>query len=241
MILVILASGMGRRIGRKKPKCLIYFKKRTLLDYILDVSKSFKKVIIVSGYKSNQVRKEIAKKNIKNVSVIKNEDYKDTNMVESFFKSYKYLNDNVIISYSDIIYDKKIIDRCLKYQKNHLPLKMNWLKIWKKRMKIKNIYEDAENVKIKNSLITEIGTKIKSEKLPKYQFMGLVRFQKKSISKIFKFYKKLQNPKIDFTKFLNFLVKNDIIKLRFIKTDLFWFEVDTMEDLQILKRIGKKF
>ncbi len=241
MILVILASGMGRRMGKKKPKCLINFKKRTLLDYILDSSKSFKKIIIVSGYKSNQVRKEIAKKNLKNIFIIKNENYRNTNMVASFFKSYKYLNDDVIISYSDIIYNKKIIDRCLKYQKNHLPLKMNWIKIWKKRMKLKEIYEDAENIKIKKSLITEIGTKIRNEKLPKYQFMGLARFQKKSISKIFKFYKKIKNPEIDFTNFLNSLIKNNIIKLGFIKTNLFWFEIDTVEDLKILKKNGKKF
>ena len=41
----------------------------------------------------------------------------------------------------------------------------------------RQIYDDAENVIIKNKRIIEIGTKIKN-KLPDYQFMGIVMIKK---------------------------------------------------------------
>ena len=41
-------------------------------------------------------------------------------------------------------------------------------------MKINEIYNDAENLEISKKKIKSIGSKIK-DKMPKFQFMGLVR------------------------------------------------------------------
>ena len=57
--------------------------------------------------------------------------------------------------------------------------------------------------------------------MPKFQFMGLIRFNKKFLRKIKNFYLKLDDKKIDFTKFLNLLIQNKIIKLKFKKLNLF--------------------
>ena len=53
----------------------------------------------------------------------------------------------------------------------------------------KNILFDAENVIVKNNDITSILTKIEN-KMPKFQFMGLIRFNKKFLRKIKNFYLK---------------------------------------------------
>ena len=42
---------------------------------------------------------------------------------------------------------------------------MNWLSLWKKRMNIDLIKKDAENVKIKNKQLIEIGTKFKNSQI----------------------------------------------------------------------------
>jgi choline kinase len=84
MILIILASGRGGRLNgltKNKPKCLIkIYKKKTLIDYISENFKFFRKVIVITGYKS-----DILKKNLKfnNVKFIYNKNYLKTNMVES--------------------------------------------------------------------------------------------------------------------------------------------------------------
>ena len=72
--------------------------------------------------------------------------------------------------------------------------------------------------------------------MPKFQFMGLIRFNKKFLRKIKNFYLKLDDKKIDFTKFLNLLIQNKIIKLKFQETKSFWFEIDTKKDLAALKK-----
>ena len=123
----------------------------------------------------------------------------------------------------------------ISLKKNHILLNSNWKKIWKLRMLEKNILFDAENVIVKNNDITSIGTKIEN-KMPKFQFMGLIRFNKKFLRKIKNFYLKLDDKKIDFTKFLNLLIQNKIIKLKFQETKSFWFEIDTKKDLAALKK-----
>ena len=151
--------GAGKPVSGQEPSALKNIStSTTVLDWQIHSFQSLvnlNNIHFLGGYNVEEVIK-----NYKYLNYSVGPDWENRSVLHTLFNA-PFPNDDIIISYSDIIYDKKIIDRCLKYQKNHLPLKMNWLKIWKKRMKIKNIYEDAENVKIKNSLITEIGTKIK--------------------------------------------------------------------------------
>ena len=234
MIQIILASGMGTRTGKKIPKCLIKYKNETLLSRILKNSRFFKKTIIITGYKSKLILKELKKYKINDIKVVLNKDFKKTNMVDSFFKSYKFLNSDIVITYSDIIYDSEIIEKTVKYTDNILPLTENWLDVWKKRMDYNLIKKDAENIKTFKNNILEIGTKIKN-KMPKYQFMGIIKIKNKSINPIFKFYKNLNNPNIDFTNFLNLVINKNITKFKFFSTKKFWYEIDTAEDLKFLK------
>jgi L-glutamine-phosphate cytidylyltransferase len=235
MILAILASGSGKRLNLKIPKCLVKINNQTLLEKIISQNSLFKKIYIVSGYKFKLIKNEIKNKKIKKIFIIKNNLYKKTNMVESFFKLKKYLDDDVIISYGDILYDGKILNKMKKFNHSHVPLNADWLKIWKKRMTIKKILQDAEDVKVNQDNVTSIGKKI-TTKLPKFQFMGLIKFKKKDLNKIFKFYIKLKNKKIDFTSFLNLMIEEKIIKLKFFPTKNLWFEIDTPKDLAEAKK-----
>ena len=48
-------------------------------------------------------------------------------------------------------------------------------------MAAKNILNDAENLTIKkDGKLNEIGNKIDKKKMPKYQFMGIIKIKKKS-------------------------------------------------------------
>jgi L-glutamine-phosphate cytidylyltransferase len=239
MNLVILASGMGKRLNKKLPKCLVNINDKTLLERILNFSKEFDKVIIVGGYKVNLLKKIIKNQNRKNIYLINNKDYKTTNMVESFFKAYNKVNQDVIISYSDIIFDSSLFKKMINYNKNHLLLKSNWKKVWMLRMSEKKIKLDAEDIQVKKRTIINIGSKI-NHKLPKYQFMGLIRFNKKDIKKIKSFYLSLKNKKIDFTSFLNSLIQSKVIRMNFQETNKFWFEIDTIKDLNALKSTNYK-
>ena len=70
--------------------------------------------------------------------------------------------------------------------------------------------------------------------------MGLIRFNKKDIKKIKSFYLSLKNKKIDFTSFLNSLIQSKVIRMNFQETNKFWFEIDTIKDLNALKSTNYK-
>ena len=59
-------------------------------------------------------------------------------MVCSLFCAKQFIQKDIIISYGDIIFDEKIIDKMIKFNYSHLPLNREWLSLWKKRMNEKN-------------------------------------------------------------------------------------------------------
>ena len=234
MQLIVLASGRGSRLKKltvKIPKCLVNVRSKAIIDYISENFKKFNQTIILTGYKSRLINIKFPK-----LKKIKNENYMKTNMVYSLFCAKKYITQDVIISYSDIIFDHKIVDKMIKFNKSHIPLNKEWLNLWKKRMNEKKINDDAENLLIKKNKVISIGNKIQNVR-PKLQFMGLIKLKYKDFLKLFKYFKTLNNPKIDMTSFLNNALNDKIINLNYFKTSRFWFEIDNIKD----KKITEKF
>ena len=127
-------------------------------------------------------------------------------MVYSLFLTKNLIKEDVVIVYGDIVFDHKIYS-LLKAKKNILPVNVNWLKNWKKRMHFKNILKDAENLIIKKNIVSEIGTKLRIKKLPKYQFMGIIKLRKNTFKKCYEYFEKLNDEKIDMTSFFEFVYK----------------------------------
>lgn len=237
MELIILASGRGKRLKgfNSKPKCFVKVFQRSLIDYLSVNFKKFKKIFIVVGYKSF-LFKELKFKNFK---LINNVNYRSSNMVQSLFCAKKFIKNDIIIAYSDIIFDPKIIDQLKSQKISSLALKKNWLSTWKKRMNMNEIVKDAEDIQLSKNRILSIGEKIKT--LPKAQYMGLIKLKKKDYELSMEFYKKLKNPKIHMTSFLNLLIKNKIINLGYFLTNRFWYEIDTPKDLIAIKKLKMSF
>lgn len=244
MNFVVLSSGRGSRLNKfikNKPKCLTVIKKnKTLLDYI---SQNFHKKdnkIISTGYKSNLVEKHLSDKSI---NYARNENYLKTNMVESLMLCKKKLKrGNLIIVYGDIYFDPKIIKKIRKIKGNVIAVNSNWLKLWKKRFKtLDAIKQDAEDIIVSRNKIKIIGTKIK-KKLPKYQYMGIVKIDHQTFIKLERFYKNLKNKKISLTEFINESIKSKITEYKYFASKNYWYEIDYLNDLMCLKKdISKLF
>ena len=104
-------------------------------------------------------------------------------------------------------------------------------------MKTNQIRKDAEDLVVKNKYIIKIGQKIK-EKIPLFQFMGIIKLLKKDYFKMCNLYKKNKNKKIDMTNFVNEYLK--IGKIKAYPTNKFWFEIDNQRDLRIVSKINAK-
>lgn len=234
MQLILLSAGRGSRLSqnlRKKPKSLAIINGKSILEHNTDFFNKFKKKYIITGYKGNLIKK-FAKKN--NFKIIHNVKYKSTNMVYSSFLATKFIKEDVVICYGDIIFDSSIYN-ILKEKKNIMPLNKNWLSVWKKRMNRKKIMKDAENVSTKKNILLTIGGKIKS-KLPKYQYMGLFKLKKNDFFKLSIYFKKIQNKKIDMTSFLDKSIKKN--KVRFYIKPYYktWFEIDSYKDIVVASK-----
>ena len=62
MIFIILAAGKGTRLyPLTKPKCLIKYQGKSILDHQLENCKKMNitKIFLVCGYKSSQIKKKI--------------------------------------------------------------------------------------------------------------------------------------------------------------------------------------
>ena len=234
MQLIVLASGKGSRLKEKtskKPKCLVEVNGRTIIDYMSELIEK-KNTLIVTGYKSNLLKRKFGDN-----KTFYNKDYLSTNMVHSLFSVYKKIRKDVIVVYSDIIFDTKIIDQLEGINFTTMPVKNDWLSIWKKRMTLNEISKDAEDLKIKKNKIISIGNKIINKNYPKYQFMGIVKIKLNDYKKLYKFYNKINNKKIDFTSFLDLAIKNNRLNIRAYPTNKFWLEIDNNKDLSVAKKL----
>ena len=96
---------------RSKPKCLSIVNNKSILNHNINFFKKFKKKTIVSGYKSNLLI-NFSKEN--GFKLIVNREYRKTNMVHSLFLASKYINEDVVVCYGDIILVLLFTNICLK-------------------------------------------------------------------------------------------------------------------------------
>ena len=157
-------------------------------------------------------------------------------MVESLFLAKKKIFSDVVILYSDIIFDLDVIHQITKIKGSLLPINIGWLKFWKMRMNFKKIKEDAEDLKINKKYIVSLGGELRN-KFPEGQFMGIIKLSIKDFKKLHTFYRSLSNKKIQMTHFLNLAIKKKIIKLKYRKFNKFWVEIDSKKDYILSKKL----
>ena len=234
MQLILLAAGRGTRLPKKfrnKPKCLAELNNKPIIDYNLEFFSKFNDKYMVTGYKSNLLKKFCKKNKFK---MIKNEKFKSTNMVYSMFLASKFIKTDVVVCYGDIIFNSSVYDLLLG-DYNIMPLNVNWLKHWRKRMAYKDVIKDAENVVVEKKYIKKIGETIK-KKLPESQYMGIYKIKKKNFIKMNTFFNELKNKKIDMTNFINKALSKNVLRIKAKKYKSFWYEIDNEKDFNVAKK-----
>ena len=239
MQLIILDSGKGSSLGTSRTSSKLFleiYPGKTIFNILSKIFNLFNSVIIVFGYKFLINKKKV--KSIKKIQLVRNKKYSTTNMVESLFLTKKKINSDVVVIYSDIVFDLIIIKKISKIKGSIIPLNTDWFELWQKRMNKKDVVKDAEDVITKNGYLTSIGKKIK-KRLPSSQFMGIIKLTLRDYNKLYIFYKSLNNKKIQFTHFLDKSLSEGIIKLKYKNFNNLWAEIDTSRDLRVAQNIFK--
>jgi len=241
IIPIILAAGRGSRMGtltKNKPKSFVKIdKKKKLIDKVIENFENlgFKKIIIITGYKSNQF------KEFKKIDRIKNEKWRTTNIFGSLICADKILSKyQCIISYADIFYEQEAI-KILKKSKMKKGIVILSYKYWKKywQERFNNPLSDLETFRTnsKNQLV-EIGNRTNSYKNIKGQYMGVFKIDPYSWNKIKQsLFKDLKNiNKIDITSLFQLIIKKKICKIYVENYEKKWFEIDNVKDYKVLKK-----
>ena len=239
---VFLAAGKSSRIFNiiKKPKCLLTLNKQTIIkNLIKKIPKNRNnKIYIVTGFQQTKIKEDLRSFDI---NYIFNKYYKERDMTYSIYLALKKIKGDIIFSYTDIIYEKKIL-KLLNIQSNKIviPGLLNWKGVWK--MRKKKISEDAETFKVDDNKmeILEIGKKLKNYKT-KYQFMGLFKFPKILRNELISILStKSKKRKFQTTNLFNLLIKKKM-KINFIPTNVKWYEFDDFDDFKYFKKKNDKF
>ncbi len=233
MKIILLAAGRGSRLESKTdncPKCMVHFKNKPILHYLKDViaKAGIKDVIIVKGYKGDKI-------DFNDARYIENHQYETSNMVQSLFCAIDEFNDDIIVSYTDIIYNPNVLSKII--QSPHevsVIVDRQWKKLWSYRMS--NPLQDAETMKIKNNRILEIGKKPKDYDEIDGQYIGLIKFSKKSLKHVIEKSKNIPNlQNLDMTTFLQMLIDDNTI-INPVYIDGGWLEVDTVQDINLYEQ-----
>lgn len=242
MKVIILAAGEGRRLRpltNKNPKCLIKLFGKSLLDWQIELYKKTKisDITVVKGYLENKI-------NTPGINYFVNKNFETSNMVETLFCAKEKISEDIIISYGDIIFEKKVLKKLLKSNDDiSLIIDENWQEYWGTRFD--NPLDDVESLVMDNNgYILNIGQKEKNLEKIQGQYIGLMRFKNKGIDILKKIYdeskkeskkgKNPLNPKLPFEKsFMTDLLQKIIdegYKIRAIPIRNGWLELDSYDD-----------
>ncbi|MDR1475412.1 MAG: phosphocholine cytidylyltransferase family protein [Holosporales bacterium] len=240
---VILAAGVGRRLSkytRDLPKGMLSFKGKALIEHQLDALRAFgiSDIAIVTGYKSQKI-------NFSNVTYFHNKNFSSTNMLESFLCAREFFTDDLIISYSDIVYTPALVDNlCSADCDIGAAVDSDWKKLWKLR------YGDTENdLEIlhvnQNLYVTEIGRKTDSSVGLNYRYIGLLKFSIRGIDTFLTVYENRlgqtwpQSGKDFKNGYMTDILAQMIsekYKVKAISSKGGWLEFDTNEDYEIITK-----
>jgi len=174
---IILAAGKGSRLGeltKNIPKGMLKLFDKTLIERQIEIYQKcgINDITIVTGYKGEMI-------NFPNVNYVRNQYFATTNMNESLFCASEKLSDSGIVSYTDIIFEQKIIQQMLQFSGDiGIAINLNWKKNYDGRTL--HPLSEAENVLIKNGKIIKIKKNISKESSEEEvgEFLGIMKLSK---------------------------------------------------------------
>tara|TARA_B100000029_G_scaffold488383_3_gene544894 strand:+ start:1414 stop:2166 length:753 start_codon:yes stop_codon:yes gene_type:complete len=246
---IILAAGLGSRLGtlgEEIPKCMIKIFGKTLLERQIEIFRhcGINDITIVTGHNQNVI-------NYPDINYIKNPNFAKTNMNESLFCAKGKFNDSIIISYSDIIFEQKLIENLLKADYDFsVGVRLDWQKYYQNRTL--HPLSEAENVVIEKNKIVYLRKNISActENQEIGEFLGLIKLTEKAACKLLKKYLELKNnntkqfhssksfERAYLTDMFQEMIDSGTIVTPIILNDL-WFEIDTTEDLSRAEKVLK--
>lgn len=240
---IILAAGKGTRMKpytEDLPKGMLEFNGKPVLSHIITAFRAcdINDIIIVKGFKPEKI-------NIAGVRYCINKDYDKTNMVESLFCAEQEFDGGFILSYSDILFEKRILKRLLdSYGDVVVTVDLDWKRYWQARYG--KIDHDIESLSLANDgRIIQLGKPDVRTDSISGRFVGLMKFSDKGAEILREIYHNAKSKfwnkswqqsgnvfqKAYMTDILQEIIDQGI-RVDALKIKSGWFELDTVDDYE---------
>jgi choline kinase len=239
---IIIAAGLGSRLKgytEALPKCMLMFGDKTLLERQLEVYEGcgIKDISVVRGFKKEKI-------NYEGLNYYDNTDYHNNNILNSLFYAEEVINGNVIISYSDILFDTNVVSRLLESNADiSIVVDIDWRGYYVDRKD--HPIEEAEKVIFDaNNEVLKIGKVITSKQDVYGEFIGMLKLSPRG-AEIFKLHfnrakkifwdKPFQRSQTFQKAYITDLIQDMVemgVSIHCVIIERGWKEIDTVEDYE---------
>jgi choline kinase len=195
-------------------------------------------IIVVKGFAGDKIC-------YPNITYYTNKEYATTNMVESLMTAKAEFDDDIIVSYSDILFEGRLLEQMMKCSSDFaVAVDKNWKEYWKKRYS--KIDFDTESLSLdQDGNIIELGRENPNLNDIDARYIGLLKFSKNGLNYITNLLNDAYSNYCDkpwqqsgktirkayMTDLLNAIIESG----KTVKAEIFsngWIEFDTNEDYE---------
>ncbi len=239
---IIIAAGSAGRLGEKTknlPKVLLEVNGKTILDRQISLlnKHGIDKIILIVGPHTQKFTQ-------KNVEYVSDSNFENHDILGSLMAAQNYLDNDVLVLYSDILYDESILESVLNTKCDvGIAIDLKWEQNYIDRTD--HPKTEAENVLIKNEHILKIKKNINDSKHDEIigEFLGIMKLSSYGSKLFVAKYRKLQeshtgnfHESASFNKaYLTDMIQELIdsgIRIKPITIEGKWCEIDTQQDLE---------
>ena len=179
---IILAAGQGSRLKKytqNLPKGMLDFAGKTLIERQIELYREagLEKIIVVRGFAADKIT-------YPSITYYTNEEYASTNMVESLLAAQVEFDDDIIVGYSDIVFEKRLLDGMMDEKADFaVAVDEAWKSYWQRRYG--QVDFDTESLSIgREGEIKELGLENPPLDSIDARYIGLLKFSREGMDYI---------------------------------------------------------
>jgi choline kinase len=188
---IVLAAGEGKRLKKytkNLPKGMLEFYGKSLIERLVILFRrvAVDEIIIVKGFEHEKI-------NFPGVTYYMNERFDSTNMLVSLFCAEERMEGDVIVCYSDILFEIRLLRQLMQSRDDIVvAVDTNWKHYWNMRYGTADF--DTESLRIgDNNRIVSIGAENPLPEEIDARYIGLIKFSDIGIKQLKETWKKYKD------------------------------------------------